>query len=148
MVTVRLEGERTVREVAVDGLAGSTRVDELLLRAAVALGLPGEAAVALRCKLRFLKADKTLFEAGVPVGGAVDVFVGECGGMPGFARRLSAVEGWRAERGFELQTSFLRKEVCIHIHIKTHTDTHTQTHARTHQVVKKNSYNFAKGFTT
>jgi hypothetical protein len=82
MVTVRLAGKGAGREVAVEGLRGATLVAELLARAAVALGAPSGAGVAVRCGQRRLRAEQTLAEAGVPAGAVVDVCVGECGGMP------------------------------------------------------------------
>jgi hypothetical protein len=84
LVIVRLRDETGGREVAVNGLAGSTRVVELLLRAAEALGVQQGALVALRCEAQWLKADLTLAEAGVLCAvGAVDLWVGVTGGMPG-----------------------------------------------------------------
>ena len=83
MVTVRLRGKAAVREVAVEGLDEATRVQELLLRAAIALGVQAGAEGALRCEARWLKDDETLKEAGVAPGDMVDVYLGEGGGMPG-----------------------------------------------------------------
>ncbi len=52
MVTVRLGGKETMREVAVGGLKEATQVEELLLRAAVALGVPAGAEGALPSSVR------------------------------------------------------------------------------------------------
>jgi hypothetical protein len=83
MVTVRLRGKEAMRAVVVGGLRETTRVQELLLRAAVALGVPAGAEGSLRCKARWLKVEEALTEAGVAAGDMVDLCVGEGGGMPG-----------------------------------------------------------------
>ena len=78
-----LWGEEAMREVAVEGLEDATRVKELLLRAAIALGVQAGAKGALRCEARWLKDEETLAEAGVAPGDVVDVYTDEGGGMPG-----------------------------------------------------------------
>ena len=72
-----------MREVAVEGLGEATLVKELLLRAAIALGVQAGTEGALRCEARWLKDEETLAEAGVAAGDVVDMCVGEGGGMPG-----------------------------------------------------------------
>jgi hypothetical protein len=69
--------------VAVDGLTGVTLVEELLVRAAVMLGVAGEAEVVLRVDSRLLKAEDLLEEAGAVAGGVVEMWLGEWGGMHG-----------------------------------------------------------------
>ena len=83
MVTARLRGKEAMREVAVEGLGEATLVKELLLRAAIALGVQAGTEGALRCEARWLKDEETLAEAGVAPGDLVDVYAGEGGGMPG-----------------------------------------------------------------
>ena len=70
-------------EVAVKGIDGVMRVQELLQRITASHGMPMRAKAALRFQARWLKADETLAEAGVASGDVVDVWVGEEGGMPG-----------------------------------------------------------------
>ena len=82
-MTARLADTGAGRGVAVEGLHGATRVAELLVRAALALGLPYKATVAARCQQRWLKVDQKLEGAELPAGGVVDMCVGEGGGMPG-----------------------------------------------------------------
>ncbi len=65
------------------GLTGATRVDEVLRRAATALGVAAEAQVALRAGSRVLRGGDALAEAGMPNRGCeVELWVGEAGGMP------------------------------------------------------------------
>jgi hypothetical protein len=73
------------RETRLEGLAGATRVAEVLRLGAEALGVPAATEVALRLGSRQLRGDDTLAEAGVPneEGVVVSVSVGEAGGMPG-----------------------------------------------------------------
>jgi hypothetical protein len=84
-MTVRLAGERGVREAVLEGLAGSTRVAELLARTCIALGVLEGAEAALRVDSRLLKGEDTLAESGMAERGVVDVCVGEGAGMPGGA---------------------------------------------------------------
>jgi hypothetical protein len=85
MVTARLRGKEAMLEIAVEGLEEATRVTrkELLLRAAIALGVQARAEVGPRCEARWLKDKETLAEAGVAPGDLVDVYAGEGSGMPG-----------------------------------------------------------------
>jgi hypothetical protein len=82
-VTVRVDGHGSLGVWR--GLAGSTRVDDLLARASAAraLGVPaGSAAPSARRGSRLLRAVETLEGAGVPrVGGEVHLCAGEAGGM-------------------------------------------------------------------
>jgi hypothetical protein len=84
-VTVRLAVKGTgafAREVVLEGLLGSTRVEEVLRRGAEALGVGSRAPAAARCRGRLLRGGDTLEEAGVGADGAVEVWAGIAGGMP------------------------------------------------------------------
>ncbi len=88
-------------EARLEGLAGDTRVAEILLLAAKALGVPTAVETALRLDARVLRGQDTLAEAGVVAGaGQVWVAVGEAGGMPsgcfGFGGQQQAVDELRA----------------------------------------------------
>ena len=83
MVTVRLAGKGTVKEVVQEGLDGSTRVEELLQLACLALGVQPGPEVALWSQTRLLRATETLAEAGVSAWGVVHLVVGVDGGMQG-----------------------------------------------------------------
>ena len=85
-VTARLAGdsEGPAREVVVEGLTGAMRVAELLARAAAVLAVPATVDTrVLMADSRLLRGEDTLAEAGVGAGGAVEVCLGEGGGMPG-----------------------------------------------------------------
>ena len=85
-VTARLAGdsEGPAREVVVEGLTGAMRVAELLARAAAVLAVPATVDTrVLMADSRLLRGEDTLAEAGVGAGGAVEVCLGEEGGMPG-----------------------------------------------------------------
>ena len=89
LVTARLGGEGGVREVALDGLAGTTRVAALVARAAAALGVSGKAeGVGLAVKSRLLRGEDTLAAAGVASGDVVYVCCGEEGGMPSVVQEV------------------------------------------------------------
>jgi hypothetical protein len=100
-VTVRLAGKLAgagaALEVVLEGL-GATRVEEVLRQAAAALGVGAEAGsgaeMTVWCEGRGLRGEETLTEAGVGVGGVVEVFLGSAGGMPGAgAASMSALAG-------------------------------------------------------
>ena len=93
MVTVRLAGKGTVKEVVQEGLDGSTRVEELLQLACLALGVEPGPEVALWSQTRLLRATETLAEAGVSAWGVVDLVVGVDGGMQGGDVMLAALFG-------------------------------------------------------
>jgi hypothetical protein len=80
------------REAWLERLAGATRVAEVLLLAATALGVQAAAEVALRLDTRVLRLEDTLAEAGVVAGGQVDLWVAvrEAGGMLG---AMDALQG-------------------------------------------------------
>jgi hypothetical protein len=79
-MTVRLGGKRTVgRRVVLEGLQGATRLEEVLLLAGVQTG----AEAAVLCESRLLRGEATLAEAGLAAGGAVQMWEGKPGGMPG-----------------------------------------------------------------
>jgi hypothetical protein len=82
-VTVRLAGEGAVgREVALEGLRGGTRVEEVLGLAAASLGVRAGAEVALLVQSR--PSEATLEEACVPPGAVTVVGgMGKGCGMPG-----------------------------------------------------------------
>ena len=84
MLTARLVDMGRGREVAVEGLNESTRVQTLLQRAAVKLGLRHEGIdAALFFGSRMLRDADTLSEARLPSeGGVVDLWVSKAGGMP------------------------------------------------------------------
>jgi hypothetical protein len=86
MITARVEGNGNERAVAVEGLKGTTRVEELCLRAAVALGVPLGAEVALWGELRLLRGEETLAEMGVPMVVDFKFCVGEIGGTGGMQK--------------------------------------------------------------
>jgi hypothetical protein len=64
-------------------MEGGARVEALAVRAGVVLGVAGDSGLALRVGSRVLRTGDTLAEAGVGEGGAVEVWVGEGGGMLG-----------------------------------------------------------------
>ena len=90
---MRLAGKGTVKEVAQEGLDGSTRVEELLQLACLALGVEPGPEVALWSQTRLLRATETLAEAGVSAWGVVDLVVGVDGGMQGGDVMLAALFG-------------------------------------------------------
>ena len=95
-------------------LAGATRMAEVLRLAAEALGVPAAVGAALRLDSRELRGEDTLAQADVPRGGGeVEVWVGQAGGMPGFARRLCAVQGWRDVQAEALEAEALRLEKAL-----------------------------------
>jgi hypothetical protein len=79
-VRLLVEGARG-REAQLERLAGDTRVAEALLLAAEALGVPAGVDARLRSDARELRGEDTLGEAGMEAGGAVELWVGEAGGM-------------------------------------------------------------------
>ena len=87
---MRLAGKGTVKEVVQEGLDGSTRVEELLQLACLALGVEPGPEVALWSQTRLLRATETLAEAGVCAWGVVDLVVGVDGGMQGGDVMLAA----------------------------------------------------------
>jgi hypothetical protein len=92
-----------VQEARLEGLAGATRISEVLARAAAALKVAAVGAnAALRVGSRELRGDETLAEAGVPREGCVvEVTAGEAGGMPGCfgfgGQRQQTVDALRAQ---------------------------------------------------
>ena len=90
---MRLAGKGTVREVVQKGLDGTTRVEELLQLACLALGVEPGPEVALWSQTRLLRATETLAEAGVSAWGVVDLVVGVDGGMQGGDVMLAALFG-------------------------------------------------------
>jgi hypothetical protein len=87
------------QKARLQGLTGAMRVEEVLRLSAAALGVPAGADAALRSDSRVLRGDETLAEAGA---GELSVAVGVAGGMPGFAHRLLAVQGWHDWQEAEL----------------------------------------------
>jgi hypothetical protein len=82
--TVRLVSEGAVgRDVALEGLRGGTRVEEVVGLAAASLGVRAGEEVALLFQSRLLLSEATLEEACVLPAAVIDVWVGEGGGMPG-----------------------------------------------------------------
>jgi hypothetical protein len=76
MVTVLLGCKMYGREVAVEGLPGSTWV------AALGVHAGDTRVMVVQCESRLLRGDQTLAEAGVQSsGGAVDVWTGRIGGV-------------------------------------------------------------------
>ena len=106
---MRLAGKGTVREVVQEGLDGSTRVEELLQLACLALGVEPGPEVALWSQTRLLRATETLAEAGVSAWGVVDLVVGVDGGMQGGDVMLAALFGEVSHdaRGVEAALDFL-----------------------------------------
>ena len=90
---MRLAGKGTVKEVVQEGLDGTTRVEELLQLACLALGVEPGPEVALWSQTRLLRATETLAEAGVSAWGVVDLVVGVDGGMQGGDVMLAALVG-------------------------------------------------------
>ena len=80
MVTVCVAKKGVCRVVVLEGLQGSTRVEELLV--CCGFGMLERAEIIVRCNAQVLKAEATLMEVGVAAGGVVHVCVGKCGGMP------------------------------------------------------------------
>jgi hypothetical protein len=78
MVTVRLASKGGLRVVVLDGLLGSTRVEELLRR--LGRGVPGAEALVRSQALR-LDSKDSLAVAGLVARGVVHVCAGEEGGM-------------------------------------------------------------------
>ncbi len=69
-------------EVRLQGLAGVTRMADVLTLSAAALGLPDGAEVALRSDARVLRGEETLEEAGMLCeGGELEMWMGRPGGM-------------------------------------------------------------------
>ena len=98
LVTARMAGRGGVREVALDGLAGTASVAALIMRAALALGVSASAEeVALLVDSRLLRGEDTLAAAGVASGDVVYVCCGEEGGMPDQWRDLQDEDQKEAE---------------------------------------------------
>ena len=96
-MTARLAGVGTVREVVLEGLAGTTRVAVLLARAAAVLGVPADAQAVALLDSRLLRGEDTLAAAGVASGDVVYVCCGEEGGMPDQWRDLQDEDQKEAE---------------------------------------------------